>query len=63
MKGKIFKLGFALNLKTSLFFLSPTFEHGYTQHISGVSKCNAIEQYERACFTFKSIWFKSFTNI
>jgi hypothetical protein len=62
MKGNGFKLGFALNLQTSLFFLSPKLEHVYAQHISGVSKCNAVEQDETACLTFKSIWFKSFTN-
>lgn len=45
-----------------LFFLSPKLEHVYTQHISGVSQCIAVEQEETACLAFKSIWFKSFTN-
>jgi hypothetical protein len=44
MKSKVFKLGFALNLQTSLLFLFPKLEHVYTQHISGVAKCNAVEQ-------------------
>jgi len=62
MKSKVFKIGFAINFKKSLFFLFPMLEHVYAQHISGVSKCNAVQQDETACLAFKSIWFISSTN-
>jgi len=63
MKGKVFKLGFAINFQTPLFYLSPLLEHVYAQQISGVSKCSAVQQDETACLAFKSIWFKSLKNM
>jgi hypothetical protein len=37
VNGKVCKVGFALNLETSLLFLSTKLEHVYAQHVSNVS--------------------------